>query len=232
MRVNKWFVPVLAVALLLGTVGVAQATGWWIVSGKSMVDVQNMTSSADIKGWMTFEQIAAGFGMETSTLYAELGLPADLPPETALKEMESVVPGFEVSTVRDVIDAYLGEDGTAADSAEREVAQPAPQPTTAPTAEPSPTPVAVDHVPVGDGSGTGDATGSGPAAPTSAVEIKGRHTLQQIADSTGISLDDLLAALALPADTDPNVEVRSLVEGGAIAEVETIRTAVTALMEK
>ena len=39
MRVNKWFVPVLAVALLLGTVGVAQATGWWIVSGKSMVDV-------------------------------------------------------------------------------------------------------------------------------------------------------------------------------------------------
>ena len=232
MRVNKWFVPVLAVALLLGMVGVAQATGWWIVSGKSMVDVQNMTSSADIKGWMTFEQIAAGFGMETSTLYAELGLPADLPPETALKEMESVVPGFEVSTVRDVIDAYLGEDGTAADSAEREVAQPAPQPTTAPTAEPSPTPVAVDHVPVGDGSGTGDGTGSGPAAPTSAVEIKGRHMLQQIADSTGISLDDLLAALALSADTDPNVEVRSLVEGGAIAEVETIRTAVTALMEK
>ncbi len=238
MRVNKWFVPVLAVVLLLGTVGVAQATGWWIVSGKSMVDVQNMTSSADIKGWMTFEQVAAGFGMETATLYAELGLPADLPPETALKEMEAIIPGFEVSTVREAIDAWLGDDGIASDAAERDFAQPAiaataaVQPTAAPTAAPSPTPVSVDHVPVGDGSGTGDGTGSGPAAPTSAVEIKGRHTLRQIADATGISLDDLLAALELPADTNPNVEVRSLVESGAVAEVETIRTAVATLLEQ
>lgn len=240
MRVNKWFVPVLAVALLLGTVGVAQATGWWIVSGKSMVDVQNMTSSADIKGWMSFQQIADGFGLDTATLYAELGLPADLPPATALKEMEAIVPGFEVSTVREAIDAYLSEDGTAADAAEREFAQPesaatAPPtvpPTVPPTPTPAPSPVAAAHVPVGDGSGTGDGSGSGPAAPTSAVEIKGRHTLRQIADATGISLDDLLAALELPADTDPNVEVRSLVEGGAIAEVETIRTAVTTLMGK
>lgn len=236
MRVNKWFVPVLAVALLLGTVGVAQATGWWIVSGKSMVDVQNMTSSADIKGWMTFEQVAAGFGIETATLYARLGLPADLPPETALKEMEAIVPGFEVSTVREAIDAYLGDDGTTADATERDFAQPesvataAPPPTATSAIEPSPTPVAVEHIPVGDGSGTGDGSGSGPAAPTSALEIKGRHTLRQIADSTGIGVDDLLAALTLPPDTPVDTEVRSLVESGAVAEVETIRTAVAELL--
>ena len=238
MRVNKWFVPVLAVALLLGTVGVAQATGWWIVSGKSMVDAQNMKSSADIKGWMSFQQVADGFGMGTAALYAELGLPADLPPETALKEMEAIIPGFEVSTVREAIDAFLGDDGTSADAAERQVSQPdtaptaAPQPTAAPTAAPSPTPAAVEHVPVGDGSGTGDGTGSGPAAPTTAVEIKGRHTLRQIAETTGINLDDLLAALDLPADTAVDTEVRSLVESGVIAEVDTIRSAVADLMEK
>ncbi len=236
MRVNKWFVPVLAVAFLLGTVGVAQATGWWIVSGKSMVDVQNMTSSADIKGWMSFQQVADGFGMGTAALYAELGLPDDLPPETALKEMEAIVPGFEVSTVREAIDAYLGDDGTAADAAERDFTQPAitvtvdPQPTTAPTAAPLPTLAAVDHVPLGDGTGAGDGTGSGPAAPTSAVEIKGRHTLRQIADSTGVGLEELLAALELPPDTPVDTEVRSLVESGAIAEVDTIRTAVAALL--
>ncbi|MCB9117690.1 MAG: hypothetical protein H6639_22300 [Caldilineaceae bacterium] len=240
MRVNKWFVPVLAVALLLGTVGVAQATGWWIVSGKSMVDAQNMKSSADIKGWMSFQQVADGFGMETAALYAELGLPADLPPETALKEMEAIIPGFEVSTVREAIDAFLGNDGTSTDAAQRQVSQPdtapaaAPEPTAAPTAEPSPTPAAVEHVPVGDGdgSGSGDGTGSGPAAPTTAVEIKGRHTLRQIAETTGINLDDLLAALDLPADTAVDTEVRSLVESGVIDEVDTIRSAVAELMEK
>lgn len=238
MRVNKWFVPVLAVALLLGTVGVAQATGWWIVSGKSMVDAQNMTSSADIKGWMSFQQVADGFGMETAALYAELGLPDDLPPATALKEMEAIIPGFEVSTVREAIDAFLGDDGTAADAAERQVSQPdvvptaVPEPTAAPTAEPSPTAAAVEHVPVGDGSGTGDGTGDGPAAPTTAVEIKGRHTLRQIAETTGVNLDDLLTALGLPPDAEVDTEVRSLVESGAIDEVDTIRTAVAELMEK
>lgn len=241
MRVNKWLVPVLAVALLLGSVGVAQATGWWIVSGKSMVDAQNLTSSADIKGWMSFQQVADGFGMETAALYAELGLPDDLPPETALKEMEAILPGFEVSTVREAVDGFLGNDGTAADAAERETAQPddapppaAVEPTAAPTVEPTPTPAAVEHVPVGDGSGTGDGdgTGSGPAAPTTAVEIKGRHTLRQIAETTDINLDDLLAALGLPADTAVDTEVRSLVESGAIDEVDAIRTAVAELMAK
>ncbi len=238
MRVNKWLVPVLAVALLLGAVGVAQATGWWIVSGKAMVDAENMTSSADIKGWMSFQQVADGFGLETATLYAELGLPDDLPPETALKEMEAIIPGFEVSTVREAIDAFLGNDGTAADAAEGEAAQPddappaAVEPTAVPTVEPTPMPAAVEHVPVGDGSGTGDGAGSGPAAPTTALEIKGRHTLRQIAETTGINLDDLLAALGLPADTAVDTEVRSLVESGAIDEVDTIRTAVAELLEK
>ena len=30
MRVNKWLVPTLALILMLGTVGIAQANGWWI----------------------------------------------------------------------------------------------------------------------------------------------------------------------------------------------------------
>ena len=30
----------LALALLLGTVGIAQATGWWLVSGREMVNLE------------------------------------------------------------------------------------------------------------------------------------------------------------------------------------------------
>ena len=108
MKVNKWLIPTLALALLLGTVGVAQATGWWLVSGREMVNLEQLTGGADVKGWMTLEQVAGGIGMETATLNAKLGLPADIPPATALKDLEGVTAGFEVTTVRAVVDEVLG----------------------------------------------------------------------------------------------------------------------------
>ena len=73
MKVNKWLIPTLALALLLGTVGIAQATGWWLVSGREMVNLEQLTGGADVKGWMTLEQVAGGIGMETATLIAKLG---------------------------------------------------------------------------------------------------------------------------------------------------------------
>ena len=235
MRVNKWLVPTLALILMLGTVGLAQANGWWIVSGKEMVNVEQLTGGIDVKGWMTLQQVADGVDMDTATLYAQLGLAADIPSETALKDLEKIVEGFEVSVVRDVVDVVLG-NAPAAD------AGPAPAeatlvptvvPATAaptPTAQPTSTP-AVEHTPLGEGAGAG--TGAGeegvPPAVTGALDIKGRHTLREIADATGIDLAELLAALELPADTDPGTAVRDLVEAGLVSEVEQIRTVVAEL---
>ncbi len=235
MRVNKWLVPTLALILMMGTVGVAQANGWWIVSGKEMVNVEQLTGGADVKGWMTLQQVADGVDIDTATLYAQLGLATDIPPETALKDLEKIVDGFEVSVVRDVVDVVLGKAPVAAaESAPVEAtpvptvvaATPAPTPTTQPTAAP-----AVEHAPQGEGAGTGTGTGEEgvPPAVTSALDIKGRHTLREIADATGIDLADLLAALELPADTDPGTAVRDLVEAGLVSEVEQIRTAVAEL---
>ena len=237
MRVNKWLVPTLALILMMGTVGVAQANGWWIVSGKEMVNVEQLTGGADVKGWMTLQQVADGVDIDTATLYAQLGLATDIPPETALKDLEKIVDGFEVSVVRDVVDVVLGKAPVAAaESAPVEAtpvptvvaATPAPTPTTQPTAAP-----AVEHAPQGEGAGTGTGTGEEgvPPAVTSALDIKGRHTLQEIADATGIDLADLLAALELPADTDPGMSVRDLVEAGLVSEVEEIRTAVAELQQ-
>ncbi len=243
MRVNKWLVPTLALILMLGTVGIAQANGWWIVSGKEMVNVERLTGGADVKGWMTLQQVADGVGIDTATLYAQLGLSADIPPETALKDLEKIVEGFEVSVVRDVVDAVLGKapaaDAGPAPAADAEpvaveatpvptvvVATAAPTPTTQPTTAP-----AAEHAPQGEGAGTGTGTGEEgvPPAVTSALDIKGRHTLQEIADATGIDLADLLAALELPADTDPGTAVRDLVEAGLVSEVDEIRTVVAEL---
>jgi hypothetical protein len=114
MRVNKWLLPTLALILMLGTVGVAQANGWWIVSGKEMVNVEALTGGADVKGWMTLQQVADGVDIDTATLYAQLGLSADIPPETALKDLEKIVDGFEVGVVREVVDGVLGNGLAAA----------------------------------------------------------------------------------------------------------------------
>lgn len=237
MKVNKWLLPTLALILMLGTVGVAQANGWWIVSGKEMVNVEQLTGGADVKGWMTLQQVADGVDIDTATLYAQLGLAADIPPETALKDLEKIVEGFEVSVVREVVDGVLGKAPAAATEPAPTAATPVATEaaaTSAPTPTPQPTPApAAEHTPLGDGAGSGAGTGEEgvPPAVTSALDIKGRHTLREIADATGIDLADLLAALELPADTDPGAAVRDLVEAGLVSEVDEIRAAVAALQQ-
>ena len=246
MSVNRHLIPILAITLLLGTVGVAMLTGNWIVSGKELINVEQMTSSADIRGWMTIDQVATGLNIDLPVLYDLVGIPAEIPADTALKDMEQIVPDFETSAVRDAVAVYLGEatveDSAAVDTAVDAAATPALTPSPTPVATQPPvttalpaTPTAV-HVPqsdgIGDGIGTGDGTGPTPLPPgtrLTADEIKGRHTLQEIADQAQVPLDALIAALGLPPDADPAQSVRDLVESGRIAEVDDVRVAVTAL---
>jgi hypothetical protein len=227
--VNKFLLPILVLAALLGSYVVAQATGFWAVSGKAMIDLENLTSSADIRGWMTLDQIIQGFGIPQADLYAALGIPADIPTSTALKDLEGIVEGFEVTTVREAVDAILGG------SPLQPVQPPAEAPAEVPTPAPTPTPQPTAHVP--QGSETGEGTGAGPTPlPAGQVlpgsEIKGRHTLQQVADQCQVDLAKLLAALHLPADTDANTAVKDLVEQGVISEIQTVRDAVTALQNR
>jgi hypothetical protein len=105
--VNKFLLPILVLAALLGSYVVAQATGFWAVSGKAMVDLENLTSSADIRGWMTLDQVIQGFGIPQADLYAALSIPAGIPTSTPIKDLEGIVPGFEVTLVREAVDAFL-----------------------------------------------------------------------------------------------------------------------------
>ena len=229
MKVSKWLLPVLALTLLMGTVGVAQALGVWQVSGKEMVNVDHLTSGADVKGWMTLQQIADGSDIDTVALYLALGLPAEIPPTTALKDLEQLVDGLEVSLVREVVDSMLGAAPAAEAPVTPEVQSVTHTATPAPTVAPTPT---AAHAPQGDGAGAGAGEDGTPPAVTSAMDIKGRHTLQEVADGTGIALADLLAALKLPAEIDPNTAMRDLVESGLISEIETVRTAVATLQSE
>ena len=109
MLVNKYTIPILMVVMFLGTVALAQATGYWIVSGQELVDVNNLQSTDEIKGWMTIQQVADGFNIELPTFYELAGLPAEVSPETPLKDLETVIPDFEVTLIREAVANYLAE---------------------------------------------------------------------------------------------------------------------------
>lgn len=219
MTVNKFFLPVLTLLALFGSYAIARLTGDWSVSGKQTITVEQMTSGADVRGWMTLEQLSTGFGIPLDELYALTGIPAGTPPETALKEMEQVVPGFEVSQVRLQINAWLA--GGEPPAVESQPTTPAPTP----AATPEPT---IEHQSQGDGSGTGP-TPLPPGMRLPAAEIKGRHTLQEIADQCQVSLPELLKILGLPENTNPATTVKTLVGQGNITEIQTIRDAVASL---
>ncbi len=85
------------------------------------------------------------------------------------------------------------------------------------------------------GAGAGDGTGPTPLPPGEVLapaEIKGKHTLAQIAEQAQVPLDALLAGLALPDNQDPATSVRDLTSGGLIADVDAVRSVVAELQAK
>jgi hypothetical protein len=106
MKVNPFIAPAVVVVALLGSVFGAQAAGLWSTSGRTAVNLRQM-APADIKGWMTLQQVSEGVGIPHDELYALAGVPADVPATTALKELEKLAPGFEVSSLRDALAEYV-----------------------------------------------------------------------------------------------------------------------------
>ena len=102
MSVNRYLMPVIVIAALLGIVVIAHVFGLWSTSGRTSVDLERL-SAADIKGWMTLQQVADGLGIPVNEVYTAGGIPADVPPDTALKNLEGLVEGFETSLLREAL---------------------------------------------------------------------------------------------------------------------------------
>jgi hypothetical protein len=218
--------PIIAIIALVATIGITRLTGDWIVSGKQ-IPLGDMTA-ADIKGWMTLENVSAGLQIPLADLYNLASIPdgSDVPPTTAMKDLEALVEGFETSLLRDAAAAYLAGDAIPAPEA-----TPVPTVAATPTAQPTPPP-ATPHTPLGAGAGTGAGTGPTPLPPGQVLpydQIKGKMTLQEVADQCAVPLDRLLAALNLPADIDPGMQAKTLVDEGKVAEIQNIRDVVKAL---
>ena len=129
MRINPFFMPMLVIVGLLGTTFTAQSLGIWTTSGRDAVDVTKL-SPADLKGWMTLQQIIDGLPIPQAELYQVSGIPSDTPPSKALKDLEAVV---SVTTLREKLTAYYGGTTTTTSSASVQI--PA-TPTTVATPQP------------------------------------------------------------------------------------------------
>jgi hypothetical protein len=99
---------VLVLFVFLGTVGVSMATGAWATTGRSAggsgegggrVELATGADPGDVKGWMAVGDVADAFEVLLPELLEAFELPADTPPSTALKELESET--FEVLALRE-----------------------------------------------------------------------------------------------------------------------------------
>jgi hypothetical protein len=240
MKVNKFLLPVLAVVALLGSVWIAKAAGAWQTSGRDqiLVDESGQPDPAGIKGWMTLTDVSETYGLPLEAVYTLVGAGPEIPPDTALKDLEKLVPGMEVWAVREGVAAYLDGTWSPADgryggkvepASETQAGEATPIPTPTPTPTPVPTAIpAGEHVPQGQGSG--DGTGRevvlpADGSPLPGAQIKGWMTLADVEELYQVPLDYLLAELGLAPDVDPATPMRDLASQLGV-EVLTVREVV------
>ncbi len=220
MRINPFFMPILLIVALLGTTFTAQALGIWSTSGRDAVDVTKLTP-ADLKGWMTLQQIIDGLPISQAELYQIGGIPANTSPTTALKDMESII---SVTTLREKLTAYSAGTSPTTNAIAPVAATPTPQATAIPGA------TATAKAASGETHATPTSLPAGSILP--ADQIKGKNTLKEISEQCVVPLDKLLAALKLDPKTDPNIAIKDLVTQGKITEVTDVQKVVATLQGK
>jgi hypothetical protein len=115
VRIPLW----VYVGSLLAIVGVlvlgAQAAGWFVTSGRTAAGtgervVPNVGSStADIKGWMSVQQVLDAYPVTVEALYAQFAVPAGTATSTTLSELKAIDGvTLDVPALRAWIDAVAG----------------------------------------------------------------------------------------------------------------------------
>jgi hypothetical protein len=93
MRVNPFVFGILVLAIFMGTIVGAQATGLWSVSGKVGAGGEQIavtgTNVEEIKGWMVLGDVAKAYDVPVEEIVNAFGLPADTDPTSQIKSLES-----------------------------------------------------------------------------------------------------------------------------------------------
>jgi hypothetical protein len=216
MRINPILVPVILITALLGTVLVSQAAGMWTTSGRTEIDPTTMTA-ADIKGWMTLQQVMDGLQISQSGLYVVGNIPADISPDTTLKDLEDIV---SVTTLRDMLTVPLGAGpesaSTETESSIEAVTQT--EPTATSTSAKSETHATLTPLPTGE------------ILP--ADQFKGKMSLREVSVQCAVPIDQMILGLNIPADTNPDTLIKDLISQGKINEVTAVQQAIATLQAR
>ncbi len=213
-----WVAPIATVAILFGSVGVAMATGGWVTSGKQVITATTRLAVDDLKGWMTLQQAADGLGVDVQALIGLVGAPAGvaITPATAFKDLESLVPGFELGDFKDRVRVLLGVPASSEPTASGTGGAAG---ASEPTASAQPTPTR-------SGTPTGTPTGSGSGA---SGTITGQMTIRQVAEASGLDPAALAREAGLPATISLDAALKDLKSAVPGFEIQTIRDAVERL---
>jgi hypothetical protein len=91
------------VAVFAGVIGIGMASGTFQTTGRTTAGGGRVApqgeSVAEIKGWMAIGDVATAWSVPLPEVLAAFDLPADTPPATPLKELESDL--FSVRAMRD-----------------------------------------------------------------------------------------------------------------------------------
>lgn len=213
MKVNSFLMPILLIAALLGTTFTAQALGIWSTSGREAVDVTKLTP-ADIKGWMTLQQVIDGLPISQTDLYRIGGIPADTSTSTALKDLEDII---SVTTLRGKLTVPSSNTTEAI---------------TTPTSQATPIPGATATAKDLSGEVHVTATPLSAGQVLPANQIKGKNTLQEVSEQCAVPLDKLLAELKLDLATSPTTAIKDLIAQGKITDVTDVQKIVATLQGK
>lgn len=93
----------LVIAVFAGVIGIGMASGTFQTTGRTTAGGERVAPQGDtvteIKGWMAIGDVASAWNVPLPEILAAFSLPADTPPATALKDLESDL--FSVSALRD-----------------------------------------------------------------------------------------------------------------------------------
>ena len=204
----RWVAPIAFLAIMLGGIGVAQATGQWVTSGRQQVTAGQVLTPDDLRGWMTLGVAAEGLGMPEADLIALVGAPdgVTLTGDVAFKDLEALVPGFELTAFREL----LADPATAA----------------TPTVIATPSPVATAP---GAASAAPSSHEPEPTSTGAPGGVTGAVTLREVAQANNLDPAELVAAAGLPTDVALDTPLRELRDVVAGFEIQGVRDAVAAL---
>ena len=113
MQLKPRTAAIIILGLFWGIIGLSMVTGTW--QTKAAIEEVVVKSPSDIKGWMTLTDVAGYFKMPVPELVKALGLPADVDPKQALKDIAEEN-GKEVDDLREVLANYLGVASATSDT--------------------------------------------------------------------------------------------------------------------